>query len=473
MNIHKTIRRGVLYMHTAATGRHILMCLDQLNQTQWLSQHDLLSFQQEKLQRLLEHAYQTVPYYRRVFDDLGLKPEDIRTHPENFARLPILTKSLVREHFDELQTTDPQLRKQLSTVTTTGSTGQPLVFLQDHAFRDNVTADIQRHLGWAGWKMGQLHAYLWGANFEETVSHALRTRLIDWEWNRFLANAFTLTEEKMAAFTNRVRRQNPRFLFGYASSLHQFAQYVRKNGYQDITFDGILSSAEVLPRAVRLLIEETFQCKVFNRYGTKELGGLACECEAQNGLHISAENNMIEILVDGQPALADELGSLIVTNLNNWGMPFIRYSIGDEGAWGESGTCACGRSSPRLRVVEGRIVDRFITRDGRASWAGFAGDGYSSVLSHPSIQQFQIIQESLDQITVLLVRNGEVPAELLTQLELRLQAAFGEKIAVDFQFPAHIQLLPSGKHQYAMSKVSLSARSAPEENEFLGKNNAR
>lgn len=457
MNMNMTIRRGVLHLHTAATGRHILSCLDHLNQTQWLSRDELLALQQEKLHRLLEHAYQTVPYYRRVFDEIGFSPEDIRVHPENFSKLPILTKTMVREHFAELQTTDPQLRKQLSQVTTTGSTGQPLVFLQDHAFRDNVTADIQRHLGWAGWKMGQLHAYMWGANFEETTSHALRTRLIDWEWNRFITNAFMLTEEKMAVFTERVRRQRPRFLFGYASSLHQFAQFVRKKNYTDITFDGILSSAEVLPKAVRQLIEDTFSCKVFNRYGTKELGGLACECEAQNGLHISAENNLIEILVDGVPTKTDGLGSLIVTNLNNWGMPFIRYSIGDEGAWGEGGTCSCGRSSPRLKVVEGRIVDRFITRDGRASWAGFAGDGYSSVLSHSSIQQFQIIQESLDRIAVLLVPNGEVPADVLTQLAERLQAAFGEEITVEFQFPEKIPLLPSGKHQYAMSKVKLSS----------------
>ena len=247
-----------------------------------------------------------------------------------FNKLPILNKSLIRENFAELQTTEPQRRKQLSKVTTSGSTGQPLIFMQDHAFRDNVTADIQRHLGWAGWKMGQLHAYLWGANFEETTAHSLRTQLIDWEWNRFLTNAFTLTDEKMAAFAEQVQRQRPRVLFGYASSSAPFAQFVRQGPYQDMTFDGIISSAEVLPQAIRQVIEETFKCQVFNRYGTKELGGVACECEAHSGLHVSAENNLVEILKDDHPAQPGETGSIIVTNLNNWGMPFIRYSIGDE-----------------------------------------------------------------------------------------------------------------------------------------------
>lgn len=453
MALDDLLRLGVLHLHTYATGRHILASLNELNRTQWLDADALMALQRNKLQRLLEYAYQYVPYYRRTFDQVGFRPEDMARDPECFQNLPILNKSLIREHFEELQTTEPQHRKQLSRVTTSGSTGQPLIFLQDHAYRDNVTADIQRHLGWAGWKMGQLHAYIWGANFDETAGHALRTRLIDWEWNRFLTNGFTFTEEKMAEFARRVQRENPRIIFGYASCLYRFAQFVRQSPYRGITFDGVMSSAEVLPQVVRQVIEQTFECPVYNRYGTKELGGVACECPAHEGLHVSVENNMVEVLQDGRPALPGEVGSLIVTNLNNWGMPFIRYSIGDEGAWEEPGACSCGRAAPRLKTVEGRIVDQFVTRDGRASWAGFAGDGYSSLLAQPYIKQFQIIQESLDRITVLLVKDGEIPVSLLNRLERTLKAAFGEHIEVEFQFPDQIAVLPSGKHQYAVSRV--------------------
>jgi len=454
--MNESLRRGVFHLHRVATGRHIYACLNELNRTQWLAYDDLVDLQRDKLQRLLDYAYQYVPYYRHSFDQAGFHPSDMRSDPTCFSKLPIINKSLIRENFSDLLTTEPQRRKQLTKVTTSGSTGQPLILMQDHAFRDNVTADIQRHLGWAGWKMGQLHAYMWGSNFEETTMHSLRTRLIDWEWNRFLINAFTMSEEKMAEFAERVQRQHPRILFGYASSLHRFAQFVRQGPYQGIRFDGIISSAEVLPQAVRQVIEETFKCRVFNRYGTKELGGIACECEAHSGLHVSAENNLIEILCDDRPTRPDETGSIIVTNLNNWGMPFIRYSIGDEGAWDDDTRCPCGRSSPRLKAVDGRIVDRFVTRDGRASWAGFAGDGYSLLFAQPTIKQFQIIQESLDKITVLLVQEGEIPASLLLRIELTLQTAFGDDIVVEFKFPDKIQPLPSGKHQYAISRVRSS-----------------
>jgi phenylacetate-CoA ligase len=440
-------------MHSAVTGRRILASLDELNQTQWLDRDTLRAIQTEKLEKLLAYAYQFVPYYRRTFEQAGFHPDQLRHDPESFYRIPFLNKNLVRQNFLDLQTKEPGHRRQLSRVTTSGSTGQPLIFLQDHAFRDHVTADIQRHLGWAGWKMGQLHAYIWGSNFEETASHALRNRLIDWEWNRFLANGFTLTEEKMAAFAEKVHHLRPRVLFGYASCLYRFAQYVRQSPYRDITFDGVISSAEVLNPVVRKVIEETFECGVFNRYGTKELGGVACECDKHRGLHTSMENNFVEIIVDGHHAQPGEIGGIIVTNLNNWGMPFIRYEIGDEGAWEIEGECPCGRSSQRLKSIEGRIVDQFVTRDGRASWAGFAGDGYSSLLAQPYIKQFQIIQESLDKITVRLVKDGEIPASLLARLTQTLKTAFGEEITVEFEFPDQITVLPSGKHRYALSRV--------------------
>ncbi len=466
MTINQSVRRGVLQVHSLATGRHILACLDDLNRTQWLDQHDLMAVQRSKLQSLLEYADQYVPYYRRIFKEMGFRPEDIQHDPDCFSKLPILNKSLVREHFTELQTTDPQRRKQFSRVTTSGSTGQPLVFYQDIAYRDHVTADIQRHLGWAGWKMGELHAYIWGANIEETAAHSLRTKLIDWEWNRFLTNAFTLTEEKMAAFAARVRRQRPRILFGYASSLHRFAQFVRQSPHRDIRFDGVVSSAEVLYEPVRKVIEGTFECPVLNRYGTKELGGVGCECREQNGLHVSAENNLVEILCDGRPANPGETGSLVVTNLNNRAMPFIRYSIGDEGAWGSDDRCTCGRASPRLKNVEGRIVDQFVTRDGRASWAGFAGDNYSLLFAQLSIKQFQVIQESLDVIRVRIVKDGEIPTALLNRIERTFQTAFGKNIAVEFEFPETIPLLPSGKHQYAISKLHNPSEAAAEVNKL-------
>jgi phenylacetate-CoA ligase len=277
--------------------------------------------------------------------------------------------------------------------------------------------------------------------------------LIDLVWNRIQINAFTMTEQAMEDFAEQIRRQKPRILFGYASSLQRFAEFVQNSRYQGITFDGVFTGAELLLPAVRDYLKATFQCQVFNHYGTNELGGMACECEAHSGLHISVENSYVEILNNGCPTRPGEVGDLIITNLNNLGMPFIRYSIGDGGAWYTGDPCPCGRALPRLSSIDGRKADAFRTRDGRSIWTGFTGAAFRC-LAHPAIRQFQVVQKSLDHIIVRLVKVEELPPDILGEITKTMQAAFGTGIAVSFEFPNEIPALPSGKHQYAISEIS-------------------
>jgi phenylacetate-CoA ligase len=217
-------------------------------------------------------------------------------------------------------------------------------------------------------------------------------------------------------------------------------------------FDGVFTTAETLLQPMRQVIEETFQCSVFNRYGTLELGGIACECEVHGGMHISVENNFIEILHDSLPASPGERGDVIVTNLNNLGMPFIRYNIGDVSAWNPKENCPCGRSAPMLNMVEGRITEMFQTRDGRNIRAAFSG-GFSC-LAHPTIKQFRVIQKSLDRMVMQLVLDGEVPQSVLDKITQSIHEVFGDNVVVDFEFLDEIPPLPSGKHQYAISELN-------------------
>lgn len=448
-----SLHRGVLKLYELATGRRILTRLEELNRTQWLERDELLALQRDKLQRLVEYAYQYVPYYRRTFDQAGFHPDDLRQDLTALRKLPILTKDIIRENFDQMLTTEPQRQRRMSKLSTSGSTGHPLIFMRDHNCRDYVTAGILHHLGCAGWEIGQPQALIWGASPDISLWKSLRTRLADWVLNSFSTNAVVLTEETMVAFADRVRRRRPRVLTGYASSLHHFAQFVRQSPYQDITFDGIFSTAQLLLPSVRQFIEETFQCKMFNRYATLELGDIACECEAHTGLHVSVENNYVEILCDGRPAEPGEVGDIIVTNLNNWGMPFIHYSIGDVGDWYDGEDCPCGRAAPMLQALEGRIVATFKTRDGRTVWAGFAGAAYRC-MTHPAIKQFQVVQKSLDKMIVRLVPDGEVPQSTLDEIVRTTQTIFGDNVVVAFEFMDEIPTLPSGKHQYAMSELN-------------------
>jgi len=446
--------RVVLRLHEKLTGRHILARLEELNRTQWMSRDEQLALQRVKLKRLLEYAYQYVPYYRRTFNEVGFRPDDERQDQSNFNKIPILTKEIIRNRFTEFQTTEPVRRKRLSKLSTSGSTGQPLIFMQDNDFRDSVTAGIQHYMGWAGWKLGDLQALIWGAPNRPTLREKLRIQIIDHTWNRFQLDAFSIDEEAMTAFAERLHHQKAKILFGYASSLYHFSRFVRTSPYQDITFDGIFSSAEISIPSERKFIEETFRCRIFDFYGTRELGCVACECQAHTDYHISAENNYTEIINNGLPTDPDEVGNIVVTNLNNLGMPFIRYSIGDSGAWSSDDNCPCGRASSMLKTIEGRTCDSFKTYDGRTIYTHFSR-GFSC-LTHPAINQFQVVQKSLNKMVLRLVLDDAIPQSALTVISQVFRDVFGENVIVEFEFPNEIPPLPSGKHQYAISELNRS-----------------
>ncbi len=446
-------RRPIIQLYQAVSGRRLLTRLDELNRTQWLSHGELLALQQNKLHRLLAHAYQYVPYYRRLFDQAGFRPDMVLSDMASLRKLPVITKATIREHFDDMLTTESRRRASLSRLSTGGSTGHPLVFMQDPTFRDYVTADIHRHLGWAGWELGQLHAYLWGgASFEVKTSQAIRTKLMDWVLNRFVANAYVLSEETMSAFVAQIRRRRPRILFGFTSCLYRFAEFVRERNVDDVKFDAIFASSEVLYAGQRQLIEEVFGGKVFNRYGTRELGGISCECGAHTGLHASIDNNYIEIVRDldsGEPAQPGEVGHIIVTNLNNWGMPFVRYSIEDMGAWSALDACPCGRELPLMESVQGRTVDTFQTRDGRSVWLAMAGP----LFGMKGVRQFQLVQKTLDLVVVRIVKDGPLDENRLAEIERTLHTALGDQVEVVVEFPDDIPVLDSGKYPYIMSEL--------------------
>lgn len=151
-----------------------------------------------------------------------------------------------------------------------------------------------------------------------------------------------------------------------------------------------MTSAEVLEPADRQLIEEVFGCPVFNRYGCREVGVIASECPAHQGLHIAAEGLLVEIVQGNDPVRPGESGAILVTDLLNLGMPLIRYRIGDMGTW-EEGQCPCGRGLPRLREVSGRVTDFLVGADGRLVSGVYLATYV--VARRTSLGQVQILQE--------------------------------------------------------------------------------
>jgi phenylacetate-CoA ligase len=445
-----SLRRQAIRLYESINGRHILERMAELDRNQWLSREELLAFQKKKLHRVLRYAYEFIPYYGRLFDQVGFQPDDILTDPASFKKIPFLTKALIRKNFDDLITTEASRRDGMSQLSTAGSTGEPLVFMRDLDFRDYTMAEIHHHLSWSGWQFGQPHAYIFGASFEVSYARNLRAQLMNWALNRFLTNAYVLSEESMHAFAAKAMRRRPRLLSGYVSSVYRFAQFLRDNSAYDLRFvDAVYGTSEVLYPHQRKLIEDTLECEVFSRYATRELGSLACECTAHTGLHISFGNVYLEILKDGVPTEPGEAGDIFVTNLNNLGMPFIRYQLADSVAWYPEDNCPCGRAHPMIKVQGGRSNDLFRTRDGRAVWGGIG----NPLWNMEGVKKFQFIQKTYDHVVVLVVKDGPMSQSQRAEVERAVKTALGDQVKVDFEFPDEIPVGPSGKHRYQICEI--------------------
>lgn len=442
------LRRQAVNLYERVNGRHIVARLAELDRIQWLSREEVLAYQQDKLYRLLKYAYTFVPYYHRSFEQAGFQPDDILTDPAASQKIPTISKAVIRDNFGDLVTTDPSRQRGLARNTTGGSTGQPLVFIQDLNFRDYVMAGVHSHLQYTGWQFGECHAYIWGTNLEVATQKKLRARLLDWSLNRFVTNAYALSEESMAAFVRKIRQRHPKVLVGYASTLEQFARFVQAHHLDDIKFSGISSTAEVLYPSQRELIERTFGCEVLDRYGARELGGIACECLEHKGLHIGAGEVYVEVLRDGAPVPVGEEGDIVVTNLNNYGMPFIRYRVGDIGQLSDV-VCPCGRGLPMMEVLQGRRIDMFKAKDGRVVWGGFA----SLMFDMPGVKRFQLVQKSLDKVVIRIVKDAPLDEARLAEIERTVHIALGDDVDVEFEYPEEITVERSGKYRYTISEV--------------------
>ncbi len=442
-------QRNALKAYRFMKGRRILDCVETLEKTQWLPVDELRSLQREKLLRLLEHAYGSVPYYRKVFDDIGLTPQAIDRDFCRFLRIPLLSKAQLRHGSRALVTTDPDRRRGMRVNSSSGSTGVPVTFYQGNNYWDHAIADMYRYLSWCGWRFGEPHAYIMGSAPDPSWRSFLKARVTDWIMNSFRVDAFGLSEMRMAQFAERIVRRKPAVLIGYASALTVFADFVQKRELDEISFAAVQSTSEIMYPSQRALIEGAFRCHVFDRYGCREVGDIAHECEQHRGYHVGIESNYVEIVKDDQPVKPGEKGEIVVTNLNNYTMPLIRYCTGDVGVSSEA-QCQCGRGLPLIGLVEGRLVDPIRLPSGRSILPSVLVVKIGKI---SGIGQFQIVQETLKRIAVRIIPGTGFSCTTLVEVEACCNRIVTQEAQITVEVVESLPLEPSGKFRVVKSKV--------------------
>jgi phenylacetate-CoA ligase len=288
----------------------------------------------------LQHAYLTVPYYRRAFDAAGFKPNQIQSLAD-FSKIPLLSKQDVRENVHFSMFSDLHNKKEMLKITTSGSTGEPFVCYADKFQLEMRFATTLRALEMSGWKFGDRQLRLWHQTLGMSRTQAFKERLDAWFMRRHFIPAFEMSEDSLKFLIKTIEKKKPVLIDGYAESLNFIA--IASSSRSKHSPRAVMSSAQQLTDSTRAQIENQFGAKVLDKYGSREFSGIAYQCLESEHHHVQDESYILEILVDGRPAKVGEVGEVVITDLNNFSMPLIRYRIGDMAIAVEQGICSCGR----------------------------------------------------------------------------------------------------------------------------------
>jgi len=421
--------------------------LQELHRYEFASRETVEKLQLEKLKNLLQHAAERVPYYRNLIQKEGIELAQMRSFTD-FARFPIVNKAIIRERGSEFLAENNEPR-QLQANASGGSTGKPLQFYQDRKYWDYAVAIQMFVEGWWGIRPGDPTASIWGTD-RDLPQPGWKERVALGISQFRVCNAFALTADRLEGFARMLDTWQPRYIIGYASALYLFARFVLERPYLCIRPHAVKSTAEVLADEERATVEEAFRCSVYNFYGSREVNNLAAECPAHKGLHVNALTRYIEVADGaGKPLGPLQPGRVLVTDLTNYAMPFIRYETEDIGVWSDA-PCSCGRPFPLLAHLLGRKSDFIVTPAGKLIHGEFFTHMFYGI---PDVTQFQLVQESLTRVRMGVVLKPGGGQSVLESLRKRLSELLGPTIVCEVAAVSEIERLPSGKHRFTISNV--------------------
>ncbi|MGA1863745.1 MAG: phenylacetate--CoA ligase family protein [bacterium] len=427
-------------------GSPYLKHLRYLEKSQFFPISQLKEIQWNKFKRLISHSFNNCDFYRERLAANGISPEDIKSWDDLLA-IPVLTKNDIRCEKDRMIAKNIPFKK-LYPKKTSGSTGVSLEFFVDDDSLQWKRACAIRHDRWTGWDIGERIGAVWGNPlYKKSLRGYVRNLLL--ERTDYL-DTLRMDEKDMLEFYKSIRRKKPTLLLGHAHSLYLFARFLRKQALDGIRPKGIISTAMVLHDFERKELEKVFECKVTNRLGCEEVSLIACECEEHNGLHINMDTLIVEFIMDGKNVRPGKPGAIVITDLTNYGMPLIRYKVGDVGIPSDE-KCPCGRSYPLIKKIEGRTADYIITPDRQLISGISLTENFAMLIN--GIKQLQIIQEEVDCLILRIVKGENFNKESEKQISGLVKERFGQSMKYTIEFIDSIQLEGSGKYRFCISKI--------------------
>lgn len=417
-----------------------------------LNRSDLERIQQKKLRAIIKHSYHNVPFYNRLFNSVGVKPDDIKTI-EDLSKIPIITKSQVQQAGSDIIARNIDLGKCIQ-HSTSGSTGLPLNIIMsgyESSIYGATYNRVFRENGVNGWSDTIYN--LTGPQNIPDVKNRLSYLMQDLALKSLgtPTRIFASVLDNMDNQVSILKKSNSTVILGYPLSIKLLAMAVLDKRIK-ISQRLIFTSSELLDAESRKIINSAFGVNPIDFYSNIENGVVAWECCEHRGYHINVDTVVVELIINNEHVAPGKKGELILTNLYNFTMPLIRYKIGDI-ATASDEQCPCGIGLPLIKDICGRSDDFVSLPDGRV----LSPLIFYSLMKpfFPLLLNYKIIQEKIDKFTVELVKREDFSNDFISQIETQFKDVLGTKVQIDFNLVDEIKNPKSGKIRAVTSKVNV------------------
>ncbi len=431
--------------------RDFLKCYSFAKENEYMPLSFLQEYQENRLKKIIHYCYEKVPYYHHLFKDLDIKPEQIQS-VEDLEKIPILTKDIIRTHYDQFRPADLESQRWVR-GSTGGSTGEPLQYRMTKRDETLGLALMFANWGYAAYELGDKVAIIAGSSLYPTARFKFINRAKAFMLNEMRASSFDFSEQYLEKMVRQLNQFKPKYIRGYASSIYLFANFIKERKLKlEFQPKGIFTTAEVLFEPQRKILEEVFASKVFNQYGMNDGGVSAYECEMHCGMHIDMLRSIMEVVDEnGHRVKQGEEGHVLATSLHNFAFPFIRYDTKDLGVLADE-NCTCGRKTQLISKIVGRVSDFIHTPEGRT----IHGEFFTHIFWEIAwAKQFQIIQKSKERLVIKIVPNSreDIDNEDLERMKSIISNRTGT-MELELEIVDEIETTPAGKWRFIIREGS-------------------
>ncbi|MFI4859043.1 MAG: phenylacetate--CoA ligase family protein [Phycisphaerales bacterium JB063] len=421
-----------------------------------MSRDQLLELKQERLEKLVRHVTQHVPFYQRWAQKTGYQPGD----PIEITDLPIVTKDHYRKSLDDFQS-DAYPLSEMGLGKTSGSSGEPFRFRGHLSVADHSYACLWRNLARFGLRPGQKRAYVWGRSWSFTATGLraipvkAKLRFRNWLNNTKQFDAYSLSSSNVAQAVDRLIRFKPEYMHGFGSAMYAMARHVldQNNKCPPLKLKAVVTESEKIYDFQREAMARAFHCPVVEVYGSVEFGSMACE-DPQGHLRINEDMYHME---------QDEHGTAVITNMLGYAFPFIRYKLGDMIELETD--IPPGLPYRVLKRVIGRTVDMVPLAQG-----GYVHGASISDSFHPHVDyilKYQVHQKAINDFAVKLVPKTTIPQHILNNITHNIRELVGHEAMIEIKIVDDIPPAASGKFRLVTSDISDIAQQVTQSDQHL------